>query len=132
VLAGAVIIGLNPARQFQQARDSERWSHMTAIANAVQQNITENKGTWTCTGLTSLPTATSTMESGGAAGTVDICGCLVPNFVASMPFDPSATGAHYTSCSDYSTEYTIVKNASTGRVTISATPEVATAISVTQ
>lgn len=45
VLAGAVIIALNPARQFQQARNSERWSHTSALSNSIQQFIAENRGT---------------------------------------------------------------------------------------
>ncbi len=129
VLAGAVIIALNPARQFQLARNSERWSHVSAIVGAVTSNTTENKGVWTC-GV-ALPNTTSTIASGGAAGTVDICGCVVPSQMATFPSDPS-TGTG-TDCASYDTGYTIVQNATTKRVTVSATPEAgAGAISVTQ
>lgn len=128
VLAGAVIIALNPARQFQQARDSERWSHMSALANAIQQNMTENRGVWTC--AVALPaTAKNIADATTDATGVDICSCLVPSQVASLPFDPS-TGS-YTSCTTYDTKYTVLQDATTKRVTVAATPEVASSISVT-
>jgi len=125
VLAGAIVIALNPARQFSQARDSQRWSHVSALANSIQQNISENRGTWTCA-AGALP-ATSTVMA--ATGGYNLCSCLVPNQAASLPYDPS-TGS-YTDCSAYNTGYNVARDASTGRVTISATPEIATSISVT-
>lgn len=127
VLAGAVIIALNPARQFQMSRNSQRWSHVSAIVGAVTSNITENKGVWTC--ATALPTTSSTIASTGG---VDICGCIVPSQLATLPVDPSS--GSFTSCSSYSSGYSIVQDASTKRVTVSA-PGVeagAGAISVTQ
>lgn len=128
VLAGAVLIALNPARQFQLARDSERWSHVSAIAGAITSNITENRGTWTCTGVTIPSTPTEIKKTGG----VDLCSCIVPSQIATLPYDPNATGAHYTDCSDYSTGYLISQSTTSSRVTVSATPEIATSISVTQ
>lgn len=128
VLAGAVIIALNPARQFAQARNSERWSHLSALLSNIQTNIAENRGTFSC--AEGVIPATSTAMS--AAG-YDICSCLVPTYVASMPYDPSATGAAYTDCTVYDTGYTISRNATTGRVTVSApAAELGAVISVTQ
>ena len=130
VLAGAVIIALNPARQFQQARDSERWSHVSAIAGAITQNITENKGVWTCSnqGATTLPASSTRIAS---AGGINLCSCLVPNFTAALPYDPS--NGNYTDCSSYDTGYSVSRDAATGRVTVSAVGEVSTSsISVTQ
>lgn len=115
ILAGAVIIALNPARQFSQARNSERWSHVSAIANAVQLNIAENQGVFTC--AASIPTTSTVMASTGG---YDICGCLVPDQLASLPFDPSASGASYTSCTSYDTGYEISRSATTSRVTVTA------------
>ncbi len=126
VLAGAVIIALNPARQFQQARDSERWSHVSVISNAIQQNIAENRGAWTCSeGV--IPSSTTAIA---ATGGYDLCTCLVPNNLAALPADPD-TGS-YTDCTTYATNYTISRDATTGRITITATPELAASISVTQ
>lgn len=127
ILAAAIIIGLNPARQFSQARNSQRWSHVNAVMNAVNQNIADNNGTFTCAGGT-LPAAATTMRS--AVGGYNICGCVVTTYMSSMPFDPTATGAHYTSCADYDTGYSILRDAS-GRITVAApSAEVGVAISV--
>lgn len=126
VLAGAVIIALNPARQFQQARDSERWSHMSVLANAIQQNTTENRGVWTCAAGV-IPTSTTAISDTG----YDICDCLVPDHLAALPYDPS-TG-NFTACTAaYDTGYTISRDPTSGRVTVAATPELAAAIRVTQ
>ena len=44
VLAAIVIIAINPARQFAQARDAKRTSDVSAISNAIGQYISDNKG----------------------------------------------------------------------------------------
>lgn len=116
ILAGAVFLALNPARQFAQARNSQRTTHTRAILNAIDQNGSDNKGVFTCAGGDLPSTSTAMASSGG----YNICSCLVPTYVASMPFDPSAAGAHYTSCSDYTTGYNILQDASSSRITISA------------
>lgn len=127
VLAGAVIIALNPARQFQLARNSERWSHVSAIVGAVTSNITENRGVWTCAGYPTLP-ATSTVMANTLA---NVCGCIVPSQMATFPSDPS-TGTG-TDCTTYNSGYSISQDATTKRVTVTAVPEAgAAAISVTQ
>lgn len=127
VLAGAVIIALNPARQFQMSRNSERWSHVSAIVGAVTSNITENRGVWTCAGVT-LPSTSSTISSSG----VNLCGCLVPSQMATLPHDPTVgTGSD---CTTYNSGYAISQDATTRRVTVwaSSTEAGAAAISVTQ
>lgn len=126
VLAGAIIVALNPARQFSQARNSERWSHVNAVLSLVQQNIVSNQGTWTCG--TALPTSTA----GTIASTdTDICSCLVPTYTSAMPYDPSS--GSYTDCTTYDTGYTIIQATSTGRITVSApSAELSASISVTQ
>ena len=112
VLAAIVIIAINPARQFAQARNSQRTANVNAILNAIGQNIADNKGT-TCVALPS--SATVIKNSGG----VDLS-CLVPNYISQLPFDPSATGAHWASSSDYDTEYKVIQDATTKRITVDA------------
>jgi prepilin-type N-terminal cleavage/methylation domain-containing protein len=129
VLAGAVIVALNPARQFALARNSERWSHAQALLNLISQNTVENRGTFTCA-AGAIPTDVTPIAS---AGGYDLCDCLVPTLTNALPFDPSGLPAHYTDCDDYTTGYTIVRNASSSRITIAApTAELSAAISVTQ
>jgi prepilin-type N-terminal cleavage/methylation domain-containing protein len=128
ILAAAIIIGLNPARQFSQARNSQRWSHVNAVMNAVNQNVADNNGTWTCA-AGALPATATNMSS--TAGDYDICGCVVTTYMSSLPFDPNASGASYTSCADYNSGYTVSQDTD-GRITIAApSAEVAATISVT-
>ncbi|MBI4133387.1 prepilin-type N-terminal cleavage/methylation domain-containing protein [Candidatus Uhrbacteria bacterium] len=129
ILAGAIIIALNPARQFAQARNSQRWTHINTIMNATQQNAADNNGVFTCAAGALPATATLMQASGG----YDICGCLVPTFISSMPYDPSATGAGYTDCTTYTSGYTIMEDATTERVTVAApSAELSETISITQ
>ncbi len=46
ILAAAVIIAINPGRQFQQARNASRWSHMNSIVNAVYSYAISEGGTF--------------------------------------------------------------------------------------
>ncbi|MFA5129804.1 MAG: type II secretion system protein [Patescibacteria group bacterium] len=119
ILAGAIIVALNPARQFALARNSERASHLNAILNLISQNTVENHGSFTCAAGV-IPTTTSTMTSVAAADNYDLCTCLIPTYTNALPYDPSAAGAHFASCTDYSTGYTIVRNASSSRITLTA------------
>ena len=118
VLAGAVIIALNPARQFALARNSERWSHVSSINDLIQQNVAENRGQFLCSGVvTSIP-VTSTILA--ATGGFNICPCLVPTYTPALPYDPSAAGAGYTDCTVYDTQYYIQRDATTSRITVTA------------
>jgi type IV pilus assembly protein PilA len=125
ILAAIVIIAINPARQFAQARNTQRASNVNAILNAVHENMIDNEGVWTCT--TSLPTTSQTIDS----STTDIYSCLVDTYLAELPYDPE-TG-YFTSDSDYDTGYNIVVSTSTGRVTVSAPDaELGDTVSVTR
>jgi prepilin-type N-terminal cleavage/methylation domain-containing protein len=118
ILAGVVIVALNPARQFAQARDTQRWSNVNAILNAIGHNMAENSGIWTCA-AGALPVAASTTEEQtiGSAG-YDLYGCIVPTYIASMPFDP--VDGSFTDSSTYDADYTVVYDPTTRRVTIDA------------
>lgn len=119
VLAAVVIIAINPARQFAQARNTQRWSNVNTILNAVGQRLADNKGVFeTGCAAGAIPTSAAVMRS--TAGGYDIAPCIIPTYISTLPFDPSATGAHYTSNVDYDTGYTIERDAVTGRIIVSA------------
>ncbi len=112
ILASVVIVALNPARQFAQARDTQRWSNVNTILNAVHQRMADSRGLWntTCGTVTvTLPTITSGIGSSG----IDLEDCLVPTYISSMVVDPDGGSLA-------SSGYTIIRNATTGRVTITA------------
>ncbi len=110
VLAAIVLIAINPARQFKQARDAQRSSNLNALLNAYGQQLADNKGITCVTGLTT--TATDIVSSGGVN-----FGCLVPNYIPALPVDPS--GGTWTSASSYDTKYTAALDAN-GRLTVAA------------
>jgi len=130
VLAGVLIVALNPARQFAQARIAQRWNNIDTIVGSVVTNQTDNKGTFTCA-AGAIPTTATKMANG--SDNYDIGPCLVPTYAASIPFDPSASGAHWTSSTDYDTGYNIERDETSGRVTISAPgAELSEVISITR
>lgn len=119
ILAAVVIVALNPARQFAQARNSQRESNVRAILDAVGQRMADYRGVFeTGCAAGAIPTSSTKMAVG--AGNYDIAPCLVPDYLPQMVFDPSAPGAHWTSVTDYDTGYNIMRDAATGRITVSA------------
>lgn len=130
ILAAVVLVAVNPARQFKLARDSQRTSNVEAILNALGQNISEHRGTFMCNGsIVNLPNASTTIQSGG--GAADIAPCLVPDYLSSMPFDPSLAGAGFTSTTTYNTGYSLFRDTN-GRITVAAVGELTPVISTTR
>ena len=134
ILAAIVLVSLNPAKRFQDARNTQRQANVESILGAIQQNMVDNKGIFTCTTAGTIPTTATIMSN--VSGNYDIASCI-SSYLAVLPFDPSKTGAHWTSSADYDTGYTVMQNATTKQVTVTA-PEAAndpsgsTAISLTR
>jgi len=117
ILATIVLIAINPARQFKQARDTQRVSNVNAILNGVGQYIADNKG--------EIPTEITTSVQNISDVGANICANLVPTYIPSLPFDPGATVVDCPTVLTYDTEYSIVKDAN-GRVTVCADGELPT------
>ncbi len=117
ILASVVIVALNPARQFAQARNTQRWSNINTLLNAVGQRMADNRGLWSssCTGPVTVTLPSTATYVGSAVGLIDLEACLVPTYVSTMVVDPTTDA---TASAGYS-GYTIVRSA-TGRVTINA------------
>jgi type IV pilus assembly protein PilA len=121
LLATIVIVAINPARQFAQARNTQRTSHINSLLNAVGQNIADNKGNFAC--ATAIPTTVATMTK--AVGGYDIRPCILSTYIPEVPFDPSFgnnTCSSDTACAtgSYDTGYTIQRDSVNSRVTICA------------
>jgi len=133
ILAGVVIVALNPARQFAQARNTQRFSNVNAILNAIGQNMADNNGNFTCNGaITAIPTSSTRMASSTG---FDMAPCIVPTYISLMPFDPSPTTgtASYVSNTDYDSGYHVQRDATTSRVTVSApSAELSVVIAITR
>ncbi|MFA6404884.1 MAG: type II secretion system protein [Candidatus Paceibacterota bacterium] len=131
VLSAVVLVAVNPARQFKLARDSQRTSNVNTILNAVHQNMAEHRGMFVCSTTTQdIPLVpeliTSTSTNGG-----DIAPCIVPDYISSIPFDPSLQSAYFKDINDYNTGYVIYRDTN-GRITASSTGELTPSISVTR
>lgn len=119
ILAAVVIIAINPARQFAQARDSQRISNINAILNAIGQRLADNKGVFAgsvgdqiCPILPSTATEITT-ETPATTVTSAALGCLVPTYISALPSDPSGTTAPKTG-------YTVLVDGN-GRIHVAAT-----------
>ncbi|MEK7063837.1 MAG: type II secretion system protein [Patescibacteria group bacterium] len=130
ILAGIVLVAINPARQFRQANDSQRTSNVNAILNAIGQRIADNKGAFAggvCPTLTATAKEIVVHPQAYVAGATEINfdTCLYPTYLPTVPFDPTGTAS--------STGYFIAQD-SNGRVTVSApaTQEATPDISVTR
>ncbi|MEN9912889.1 MAG: hypothetical protein RLY66_297 [Candidatus Parcubacteria bacterium] len=133
ILATIVLVAVNPARQFKLARDLQRTSNVNAILNAIHQNMSEHKGRLVCLGtpleLVEAPTVMRSSTTPGDPG--NLAACLVPDYISSLPFDPSADGTYFNDAGDYDTGY-MVNRDSDGRIIVSSVGELTPSISVTR
>jgi len=116
VLLAITLIAVNPAENIEDAEDTQRRSDATQILNAVSQYIVDNNGN-VPTGVTD-----TAAQIGDGSGMVDICGDLVPTYIAAIPQDPDTggNGIDETECTagTYTTGYNI--SVLNGRVTVAA------------
>ena len=125
ILASVVIVALNPARQFAQARNTQRWSNVNTMLNAVGQRMADNRGLWAVSGTCTATLPSTATAIGSGVGNANLDPCIVPTYVSTMVTDPSVGTAA-------DTGYTIVQ-AANGRITISApSAELTETISVTR
>ena len=116
VLLAITLIAINPARQFGNANNTARRSHVTQILNAIGQYVAENKGQLPSE-ITSTPT---TLSSATALST--LCAKLVPTYIPALPTNPTLNTTDIADCSaaSWATGYSISKDATTNRVTVTA------------
>jgi len=112
ILAGIVIVAINPAKQLGDTRNSQRRADVNTILNAVYQYSIDNNGTLPSSITT---TATEICKTGGTCtGLVDLS--VLTNsekYLISMPKDPNGT------CNTNGVCYEIYKTAN-GRITVTA------------
>lgn len=120
VLLAITLIAVNPAENIEDAEDTQRRSDITQILNAVSQYVVDNNGNPPA----GVPTGAPGTEIviGDGVGEADICGVLVPLYIAAIPQDPDTggNGIDQTECAagTYTTGYEI--RSENGRVTVYA------------
>lgn len=134
ILAGIVIIAINPNKQLGDSRNAQRSSDVTTILNAVYQYSLDNNG--------SIPTGiiatTKEMCKTGIAPATCTTGSLIDlsttitvggKYLGALPVDPQCP----LNCATDGNGYEILKDATTGRITVSApSAEQGKTISVTR
>jgi prepilin-type N-terminal cleavage/methylation domain-containing protein len=129
-LVGVYFLVANPAGQIASSRNNRRKIDLENILIAIKNNASEQGNEQFLCAAGPIPTSTKVM--GSAAGNYNIAPCIIPSWIALMPFDPSASSSYYNSPSDYNTNYAIVINAS-GTVVLSApNAELGKTITITQ
>ncbi|MBI2485071.1 prepilin-type N-terminal cleavage/methylation domain-containing protein [Candidatus Uhrbacteria bacterium] len=135
IIAAGVFVALDPAQRFQEARDSQRWSDVSALISAVKTDQVDNGGAYLASiaALTAgnyhvIGTNAAGCNAGCTAQTtqaacVDLTGLATEGYLGSVPTDPSGGTAAFT-------DYYLMRNAA-GVVTVGACdPEAAADISI--
>lgn len=133
ILAGIVIIAINPGKQLGDSRNAQRQADVTTILNAIYQYSLDNNGsvpstiTNTATEICKTGTVPATCTSGSL---IDLSSVTSSGkYVAAMPVDPGCP----TGCAANGNGYEISKDTTTGRITVTAiNPEQGKTISVTR
>ncbi len=129
ILAAVTIVAINPARQFAQARNSQRSSGVNTILNAVWQYAVDSNGNLPST-ILSLASSTMTeiCQTGASscAGFVDLSVLTFEErYLVQLPVDPTCATAN-------STCYWLSRSAN-NRVTVNASSsELSVIIQVTR
>lgn len=129
ILAGIVILAINPNKQLGSARDAQRKADVSTILNAVYQYTIDNDGTLP----TSITTTSTEICATGVASSTCVSAALIDlsvltlneKYLTSMPVEPQKTNASGTGY--------MVKKSANGRITVDAQFEEQSAtISVTR
>lgn len=131
VLAGVVLSAVNPSRQFKLARDSQRTSHISAILNAIHQNMAEHGGKFICNGeekeiplqQESVITIARAVDGEGEGRDLIDLMCLVPDYLPELPMDPYYSDGLNEEDGTYNSHYSIYRSED-GRITVAGVSEI--------
>lgn len=127
ILAGIVIVAINPAKQLGDTRNADRRAAVNTILNAITQYAVDNNGVLP-SGITASSTeiCSSAVATSSCTGLVDLSVLtLNGKYIGAVPEEPQKSNAN-------GAGYMVSKNVN-GRVTVTAQfPEQGASISVTR
>lgn len=120
ILAGIVIIAINPSKQLGDSRNTQRQADVNTILNAVYQYTLDNNGSFPAA-VTGTPTelckSTVTPANCTSSSLIDLTAVVSSGkYIVSLPIDPLCP----TNCHANGTGYRISRDGTTGRVTVTA------------
>ena len=130
ILAGIVIVAINPARQLAQARNTERRSDIKQIKSAMEQFYIDKGYYPASTTLSATTTLLEVCDTGASSSPTGIT-CtgklnlseLVPVYITAIPKDPQATTTN-------SAGYKVAKDASNKLITTAPQAELSVFIAI--
>ncbi len=122
ILATIIVITLDPAERFRNARESRRLSDIQTLSNAVHQYLIDQKGKYP-DGIDTRERQIGTAKSGceietsvchvsGTTDCVDLSAALKP-YLPTLPEDPESGSSEFT-------RYTIERESNGNRITVRA------------
>lgn len=125
ILAGIVIIAINPNKQLGDARNAERRTDVNTILNAVYQYTIDNDGTIP-SAITTTSTEICATGASSCSGLIDLSVLTTDEkYLVSIPEEPQKTNANGVGY--------LIKKSANGRITVEAQfEEQGTVITVTR
>jgi prepilin-type N-terminal cleavage/methylation domain-containing protein len=115
ILAGIVIIAINPGKNLGDTRNSQRSSDVNTILNAVYQYSIDNNGALPA-GITTTATEVCNTGAASCTGLADLSSITASGkYIVSVPKDPQCPSV----CATDGAGYQISKDVN-GRLTVSA------------
>jgi prepilin-type N-terminal cleavage/methylation domain-containing protein len=147
IIAAVVFVALDPGTRFADARDSRRWTDISAIIDAIKIDQVDNGGSYVSavSGLTNgsvymigtavtgcVPTDACDVTVTGDATCVTLAALVTEGYIGSIPISPDNPDTTTDSWDATLTGYTLSK-AATGILTVAACDsENTTAIALTR
>ncbi|MBD3362143.1 prepilin-type N-terminal cleavage/methylation domain-containing protein [Candidatus Dojkabacteria bacterium] len=92
ILAGIVILAINPGKQLAETRNAQRRQDVNTILNAVYQWSLDNNGTLPAT-ITTTATEICASDASDCTGYIDLSALTSTGvYLVAIPEDPQATG----------------------------------------
>ncbi len=118
ILAGIVIIAINPSKQLADARNAQRKSDVRAISDAIYQYTLDPGHTLDNVNNGGSPAVDENGTCNASSTETDVYDMqaeLVPTYLADIPIDPQ-TGDR----DNFVSHYMVVRNSTTNRVVVCA------------